>query len=152
MELLKELYTITGYNVEECTYTTNGRSKFIFGKSAENIRKSIAFYSRDYGFTLYGDEIPFMGFVNARKVHYSDVQQLDSPYHKKEFQGNGAIAAWFLEHSGVYQGEKIIGFDAINLDDTVYTHIKLMFDGGYYIVLMDEKIESFHSAEGPFFE
>lgn len=149
---LKELYTLTGYNVEECTYTTNGRSKFIFGKSAENIKKSIAFYSRDYGFTLYGDEIPFMGFVNARKVHYSDVQQLDSPYHKKETQGNGAIAAWFLEHSGVYQGEKIIGFDAINLDDTVYTHMKLTFDGGYYIVLMDEKIESFHSAEGPFFE
>ena len=149
---LKELYTLTGYNVEACTYTTNGRSKFIFGKSAENIKKSIAFYSRDYGFTLYGDEIPFIGFVNARRVHYSDVQQLDSPYHKKEFQGNGAIPAWFLEHSGVYLGEKIIGFDAINLDDTVYTHIKLMFDGGYYIVLMDEKIESFHSAEGPFFE
>lgn len=149
---LKELYTLTGFNVEECTYTTDGRSRFIFGKSASNIKKCIAFYSRDYGFTLCGDSTPYMGYVNARRVHYSDVQQLDSPYQKEEYSGHGAIAAWFLKHSGVYQGEKIIGFDAINLDDTVYTHIKLLFDGGYYIVVMDENIESFHSAEGPYYE
>lgn len=147
---LKELYTLTGFNVEECTYTTDGRSRFIFGKSAENIKKSIAFYSRDYGFTLCGDSTPYIGFVNARRVHYSGVQQLDSPYHKTEYSGNGAIATWFLEHSGVYQGEKIVGFDAINLDDTVYTHIKLIFDGGYYVVVMDENIESVHEVTGPY--
>lgn len=149
---LKELYTLTGFNVEECTYTTDGRSRFIFGKSASNIKKSIAFYSRDYGFTLCGDSTPYMGYVNARRVHYSDVQQLDSPYQKEEYSGHGAIAAWFLEHSGVYQGEKIIGFDAINLDDTVYTHIKLNFAGGYYIVVMDEKIESVADIMGPYYE
>ena len=59
---------------------------------------------------------------------------------------------WFLEHSGVYRGETIIGFDAINLDDTVYTHIKLNFDGGYYLVVMDEKIESVHEISGPYQE
>lgn len=149
---LKELYTLTGFNVEECTYTTDGRSRFIFGKSASNIKKSIAFYSRDYGFTLCGDSTPYMSYVNARRVHYSDVQQLDSPYQKEEYSGHGAIAAWFLEHSGVYQGEKIIGFDAINLDDTVYTHIKLNFAGGYYIVVMDEKIESVADIMGPYYE
>lgn len=149
---LKELYTLTGFNVEECTYTTDGRSRFIFGKSASNIKKSIAFYSRDYGFTLYGDSTPYMGFVNARKFHYSDVQQLDSPYGKQEYSGHGEIPMWFLEHSGVYQGEKITGFDAFNLDDTVFTHIKLFFDGGYYVVVMDEKIESFHEAMGPYYE
>ena len=31
--------------VEECVYTTDGRSRFIFGQSEENIRKCIAFYS-----------------------------------------------------------------------------------------------------------
>ena len=149
---LKELYTLTGFNVEECTYTTDGRSRFVFGKSASNIKRCIAFYSRDYGFTLCGDSIPYMGFVNARKFHYSDVQQLDSPYGKKEYSGQGAIPMWFLEHSGVYQGEKITGFDAFNLDDTVFTHIKLFFDGGYYVVVMDEKIESFHEAMGPYYE
>ena len=149
---LKELYTLTGFNVEECTYTTDGRSRFVFGKSASNIKRCIAFYSRDYGFTLYGDSTPYMGFVNARKFHYSDVQQLDSPYGKKEYSGQGAIPMWFLEHSGVYQGEEIIGFDAFNLDDTVFTHIKLFFDGGYYVVVMDEKIESFHEAMGPYYE
>ena len=149
---LKELYTLTGFNVEACTYTTDGRSRFIFGKSASNIKKSIAFYSRDYGFTLCGDSTPYMGFVNARRVHYSDVQQLDSPYGKQKYSGQGAIATWFLEQSGVYQGEKIIGFDAFNLDDTVFTHIKLFFDGGYYVVVMDEKIESFHEAMGPYYE
>ena len=41
--------------------------------------------------------------------------------------------------------------EAINLDDTKLTHIKLNFDGGYYIVVMDEGIESFHSAMGPYF-
>jgi len=149
---MQELYTLTGYQVEECVYTTDGRSRFIFGKSEEYIRKSIAFYSRDFGFTLAGDQVPWQGFVNARRAHYSDVQQLDSPYHKKEYSGQGAIPTWFLEHSGVYQGEKILGFDAINLDDTVYTHIKLKFDGGYYLVVMDEKIESVHEVSGPYAE
>ncbi len=147
---LKELYTLTGYNVKECVYTTDGRSRFIFGKSAEFIGKSIAFYSRDYGFTLCGDSTPYMGFVNARRAHYSDVQQLDSPYNKAEFSGHAAIPTWFLEHSGVYQGEKIKGYDAFNLDDTVFTHIKLLFDGGYYIVVMDEEIESVHEIMGPY--
>lgn len=147
---IKELYTLTGFNVEECVYTTDGRSRFIFGKSAENIRKSIAFYSRDYGFTLCGDSTPYMGFVNARRVHYSDVQQLDSPYNKAEYSGHAAIPTWFLEHSGVYQGEKIKGYDAFNLDDTVFTHIKLFFDGGYYVVVMDEEIESVSEVMGPY--
>ena len=62
---MKELYTLTGFQVEECVYTTDGRSKFIFGKSAEFIRKCIAFYSRDYGFTLCGNATPYMGFVNC---------------------------------------------------------------------------------------
>ena len=147
---LKELYTLTGYQVDECTYTTDGRSRFVFGKSAENIKKCIAFYSRDYGFTLCGDSIPYMGYVNARRAHYSDVQQLDSPYEKEEYTGQAAIPMWFLEHSGVYRGETITGFDAINLDDTVYTHIKLNFDGGYYLVVMDEKIEAVHEVSGPY--
>ena len=147
---LKELYTLTGFQVEECVYTTNGASKFIFGKSADNIRKSIAFYSRDYGFTLCGDEIPYIGFVNARRAHYSDVQQLDSPYGKEEWSGHAGIPTWYLEHSGVYQGEKITGYDAINLDDTLYTHMKLSFDGGYYIVVMDEEIESVSEIMGPY--
>lgn len=149
---IKELYTLTGFQIEECVYTTDGRSKFIFGKSAEYIGKSIAFYTRDYGFTLYGDAAPYMGFANARRVHFSDVQQLDSPYGKAELGGHGAIPAWFLKHSGIYQGERITGFDAFNLDDTVYTHIKLFFDGGYYVVVMDEDIESFHEAMGPYYE
>ena len=149
---LKELYTLTGYQVDECTYTTDGRSRFIFGKNAEYIKKSIAFYSRDYGFELCGDSTPYMGYVNARRAHYSDIQQLDSPYKKKEYTGQAAIPMWFLEHSGVYRGETIIGFEAINLDDTVYTHIKLNFDGGYYLVVMDEKIESVHEISGPYQE
>lgn len=125
---------------------------FIFGKSAEYIKKSIAFYSRDYGFTLCGDDTPYMGFVNARRVHYSDVQQLDSPYHKEEYNGHAAIPTWFLEHSGIYQGERIKGYDTFNLDDTVFTHVKLFFDGGYYVVVMDEDIESVADIMGPYFE
>lgn len=101
---LQELYTLTGCQLSECVYTTDGRSKFIFGKSANAIKRSTAFYVRDYGWTLTGDHTPYMGFVNARRVWYSDVQQLDSPYHDPDYQGHGAIPAWFLDHSGVYQG------------------------------------------------
>lgn len=147
---IQELYTLTGYNVTECVYTTDGRSKFIFAKSKENIKKSIAFYARDYGSILWGDAVPYMGFMNARRVHYSDIQQLDSPYQKEELSGQGAIPYWFLEHSGVYQGEKITGFDVFNLDDTVYTHVKLLFDGGYYVVVMDEAIEAVSEVMGPY--
>lgn len=149
---LHELYTLTGYQVTECVYTTDGRSKFIFGKSADRIKKSTAFYTRDYGFTLCGDNTPYMGFVNARRVWYSDVQQLDSPFHNPDYQGHGAIPVWFLEHSGVYQGQEINGFDVFDLDDTVFTHVKLLFDGGYYIVVMDEEIESAAEISGPYFE
>lgn len=149
---LKELYTLTGYNVTECTYTTDGRSRFIFGKDADYIRKCIAFYSRDYGFTLCGDSVPYQGFMNARKFHYSDVQQLDSPYGKAEYSGHAGVPTWYLEHSGVYQGEYITNYEAINLDDTVYTHVKLTFDGGYYIVVTNEAIESCSEVMGPYYE
>lgn len=149
---MKELYTLTGYHVSECVYTTDGRSRFIFGKSAEYIAKSIAFYSRDYGFLLSGTEVPYIGFMNARRFHYSDVQQLDSPYGKTKYSGNGAIPTWFLEHSGVYQGEKITGYEAVQLNDTVYTHVKMTFDGGYYLVVTDEAIESVAYVMGPYYE
>lgn len=148
---LKELYDATGFQVEECFYTTDGRSQFIFGKSAEYISKSMAFYTRDYGWMLAGENVPYMGFVNARNVHYSDVQQLVSPYHDPEFQGHGAIPAWFLTHSGIYGGEKLKGFDAVNLDDTVFTHINMKFDGGYYRVVMNEGIESLAEISGPYY-
>ena len=147
---IKELYTQTGFLVEECSYTTDGRSKFIFGKTADDIRKSIAFYSRDYGFTLYGNSTPYMGFTNARRSRVSDVQQLDSPYYKSQYEDNGAIATWFLEHSGIYRGEEIKGFGQFRITDTVFTHMKLFFDGGYYIVVLDEKIESLHEIMGPY--
>ena len=149
---LKELYTLTGYNVTECTYTTDGRSRFIFGKSGDYIRKCIAFYSRDFGFILCGDSIPYQGYMNARKFHYSDVQQLDSPYGKNEYSDLKSYATWYLEHSGVYQGETITHYEEINLDDTVYTHIKLIFDGGYYIVVMNESIEAVSEIMGPYYE
>lgn len=149
---LKELYTLTGYQVKECTYTTDGRSRFIFGKSEEFLKKSLGFYTRNYGFALSGDETPEMIFVNARRFHYSDVQQVDSPFHKKELEGQGAVPMWFLDHSGVYQGEKILGFTATDLNDTVYTHIKLIFDGGYYLVVMDEEIETVAEVKGPYLD
>ncbi len=148
---LKELYDVTGFQVEECVYTTDGRSRFIFGKSAEYIDKSIAFYTRDYGWMLAGENVPYMGFVNARTVHYSDIQQLVSPYHDPEWQGNGAIPAWFLTHSGIYGGEKLTGFDAVNLDDTVFTHINMQFDGGYYRVVTNDGIESLAEIAGPYY-
>ena len=93
-----------------------------------------------------------MGFVNARRARYSDIQQLDSPYHDPDYQGNGAIPVWFLEHSGVYQGQKIKGFDVFDIFDNVFTHVKLLFDGGYYIVVMDEENESAAEISGPYFQ
>lgn len=149
---LKELYTLTGYNVTECTYTTDGRSKFIFGKNGDYIRKCIAFYARDFGAELCGDSVPYQGFMNARKFHYSDVQQLNAPYDKEEYNGLAGHAKWYLEHSGVYRGESITGYERINQDDTVYTHVKLTFDSGYYIVVMDESIESCSEIAGPFYK
>ena len=148
---LKELYLLTGYNVTECTYTTDGRSRFIFGKDADYIRKCIAFYSRDFGFTLCGDSVPYQGYMNARKFHYSDVQQLITPLKDESLELEGGLSKWYLEHSGVYQGEKIIGHEEINQDDTVYVHTKLLFEGGYYIVVIEKKLGSVDEIEGPYY-
>lgn len=149
---LQELYTLTGCQLKECVYTTDGRSKFIFGKSADAVRRSTAFYTRDYGWVLAGDNTPYMSFVNARRVWYSDIQQLDSPYNDPNYQGHGAVPAWFLDHSGVYQGHKIKGFDTFELEDPVFTHVSLKFDGGYYIIEMDDAIESVSTISGPYYE
>ena len=149
---LKELYTLTGYNVTECTYTTDGRSRFIFGKNGDYIRKCIAFYSRDYGFMLCGDAVPYQGYMNARKFHYSDVQQLIGPLDGGVEEYEGGLSGWFLENSGVYCGEKIIAHEEINKDDTVYIHVKLLFDGGYYIVVIDKALSSCDEILGPYYE
>ena len=149
---LKELYTLTGYQVTECTYTTDGRSKFVFGKSDVYIKKCIAFYTRDFGYALCGDSVPYQGFMNARKVHYSDVQQISSPLTEGYEEYEGGLSKWYLEHSGVYQGEKIIAYEETQLDDNVYIHVKLLFDGGYYIVSIDKSISSCHAVKGPYYD
>ena len=47
-----------------------------------------------------------MDYVSARRVWFSDVQQLALPEHAEEMNDE-ELAVWFLEHSAVYQGEQI---------------------------------------------
>lgn len=105
---LRELYDLTGYQVESCVYECSDMGTFYFARTPEDLKHSRIFYARAFGAAQGYDPliIPSMDYVSARRVWFSDVQQLALPEHAEEMNDE-ELAVWFLEHSAVYQGEQI---------------------------------------------
>lgn len=147
-QALQELYDLTGFQVESCVYGCSDLGTFFFAKTEEDLQHSRTFYSRSYGEKEGYDSnmIPSMDIANARRVWFSDVQQLEIP-DGIESMGEEELAAWFLKSSSIYQGEKLV--DIQSSPDMEAFRI-ITEEGSFYEVSLDTKIQSVSSIYGPY--
>lgn len=145
-QALRELYDLTGFQVESCAYSCTDLGTFFFAKTEEDLEHSRSFYTRSYGEREGYSAISSMDIVNARRVWFSDVQQLDIP-HGIEQMDEAELAVWFLENSSIYQGEQIIDIRP-SPDSDAYRIIAE--DGSYYEVSPDIQIQAVSSIYGPY--
>lgn len=145
-EALQELYNLTGYQVKTAVYTSTGSGDFFFAKTAEDLEHGRDFYSRSFKNQDYEKSIPTMYLSSARRVWYSDVQQLDIP-PEAERMDLGELAVWLLMHSGLYQGEKVHNTEQSFADNIMKV---VMENGTFYEVGVDRTITSVSSISGPY--
>lgn len=147
---LRELYDLTGYQVDSCCYTYTDNGSFYFGNTKEDLDHSRTFYSRNYGEEEgYSSlSVPSMWITSARRVWYSDVQQLDIPNNIEEME-NGELAVWFLQHSAIYGQEEIAGTELLFESEPELIKVMLT-DGSFYEVQLDRDINAVTSIYGPY--
>ncbi len=143
---IRELYDLTGFQVESCVYSCSDNGSFWFAKTEYNLEHSMIFYFRQFGEMEGYKVIPSMGIANARRLWFSDVQQLNIPWNIEQM-GIEEAATWFLQHSAVYQGEKIVGAEPMFEPEVVKV---ITEDGSFYEIIMDWKIRTVSDIAGPY--
>lgn len=146
---LRELYDLTGYQVKECVYSCTDIGGFLFAKTAADLKRDRCFYSRYYGKRQGYDDlcIESCDIFNARRVWYSDVQQLDLPSNAKKMKDE-KLAVWFLKRSAIYRGETIVSAEPSPQADGVIR--VFMKNGSFYEVYLDRPIQAVSGIYGPY--
>lgn len=143
---LQELYDLTGVQITECVYTANTLGTFYFAKSEKDLQRSRIFYS--YQFAMEEGIISSFSIANARRVWFSDVQQLLLPENAAEMESN-ELALWFLQHSGLCPEGYVAQTGLVY--ETEPELIKVtMSDGSFYEVHLDMEILAVEAVYGPY--
>lgn len=146
-QALRELYDLTGYQPEDCVYSCSDLGTFFFAKTESDLRHSRDFYCRSFGEKEGYGCLPGMDIVSARRFWFSDVQQLSLPNHIEEIP-DGELAVWFLQHSGIWQGEDIVSTE---LSDELESTVKaIAADGSFYEITLDLPIQAVSRIYGPY--
>ena len=145
---LQELYELTGYRVESCVYTSTDNGGYCFAKNPDDMEHGRTFYSRYFKDESYEQSIPSMDMSSARRVWYSDVQQLLKPENADQMT-NGELAIWFLQRSGIYQGEEIAGTGLVFETEPELIKV-IMADRTFYEVQVDREIQAVSRIYGPY--
>lgn len=142
-DALRELYDLTGYQVEECCYYYIDSSESIcFGMNEDDLEHDRIFYSRDYG------EIESIYLVSKRRVWYSSLDMLVYPegYDRMTEEEK---AVWFVTHSGMYYGQKVAdAYQPYEWDLNIW-HV-VMDDDTTYEITLDSEADIVGSIYGPY--
>lgn len=147
---LRELYELTGTQIEECCYYYDTMGCFTFAMTEADMDKGRVFYSRTFGEEEHQDfvAIQSMFISNARRVWYSPVYQYSLPEDFSSY-ADSEKAVWFLKQSGVYNGKEvekcIQPYSAMP-----ETWRIVMEDGTAYEISLDTEIDGVSDITGPY--
>lgn len=145
---MRELYDLTGYQIENAFYEYTEYGDFYFAKTKDDLKHSRTFYDRCYGGEEFGGAIPSIIIGSRRRVWFSDVDQMEVPDNIEE-RSNGELAVWFLQHSALYGGEEVANTELAYETEPELIRVN-MTDGTYYEVQLDRQINSVYSIYGPY--
>lgn len=142
-EALRELYDLTGYQVEECYYYCMASlSDFCFGMTEDDIERDRVFLNRRY------DEIESMDIVSKRRVWYSPVDMIIYP-EGYDTMTEKEKAVWFVTHSSMYNGQQPAdAYQPYDFDSNIWRVV--MADDTAYEVTLDSKADIVGSIYGPY--
>lgn len=100
---LRELYDLTGTQIEECWYQ-GGIWGIHFGQTKSDIEHSRFFYSRYYG-NGAKEYIQNVRIVSRRRFWFSPVDMYTTP--EFEMLTDAEKVVWYVTHCGSYNGKKV---------------------------------------------
>ncbi|MDE5938494.1 MAG: M56 family metallopeptidase [Lachnospiraceae bacterium] len=145
---LRELYDLTGYQAEVCFYGYNEIGMLFFALSEEDMAHSRVFYSYGMGEKDGYGVIPSIEIVSARRVWYSDVQQLALPESAASMEKE-QLAVWFLEHSPLCPEGVIVKTEPADMVGAGCFKLT-MEDGTFYEIDIDMEILAVNNIYGPY--
>lgn len=142
---MQELYDLTGTQIEECFYFAYDHSYFVFGMTEDDLERGRSFYCRQFE---DGNIIQGIDMASARRVWYSPVDMMILP-DGHETMTEADLAAWFVVHSGSYNGREVSQvYQPYEWDPHIWRVV--MDDDTAYEVMMDPKVNSFSNIVGPY--
>lgn len=144
-QAMRELYDLTGAQIEECYYFAYDHGYFAFSLTKDDLEHGRNFYCRQFE---NGDIIQGIDMASARRVWYSPVDMLAQP---EGYAGmtEADRAKWFVEHSGLYNGKKTDHiYQPYDWDPDIWRVV--MEDDTAYEVFMDPGADIFSNIAGPY--
>ncbi len=150
VQALRELYDLTGTQMEECYYFYYDNGGYVFALTKDDMDRGREFYMRCYSERVDGKfwGIESMDISYARRVWYSPVYQYDLPADFDTYDEEEK-AVWFLTNSGAYNGRQIQQCFR-PYDDMPKTWRIIMDDDTAYELTLDMKIDAVTNLTGPY--
>lgn len=141
-EAMQELYDLTGTQIEECYYCVYSGQNYVFGQTKDDLERDRIFYSRR------GADIASIDIASMRRVWYSPVDMMIYP-EKYRTMTEDERAAWFVVHSGLYNGQPIAeAYQPYSFDPDTWRIV--MADDTAYEVTLDSEADIVGSIYGPY--
>lgn len=141
-EAMQELYDLTGTQIEECYYCVYSGQNYVFGQTKDDLERDRIFYSRR------GADISSIDIASMRRVWYSPVDMVIYPENYRNMTEDER-AAWFVVHSGLYNGQPIAdAYQPYEYD--LNTWRVVMADDTAYEITLDSEADIVGSIYGPY--
>lgn len=149
-QAIRELYDMTGTQIEECFYYYDTWGSFSFGLTEDDMEHQRFFLMRTYGENENSkmEAIATVYVSSARRTWFSPVYQYNLPADY-ETMTDVERAVWFLKRSGQYNGQPVRECFR-PYEGMPETWRIVMEDDTAYEITLDSEIDSFYDIAGPY--
>lgn len=149
-QAVRELYDMTGTQIEECFYYYDTWGSFSFGLTEDDMEHQRFFLMRTYGENENSkmEAIATVYVSSARRTWFSPVYQYNLPADY-ETMTDVERAVWFLKRSGQYNGQPVRECFR-PYEGMPETWRIVMEDDTAYEITLDSEIDSFYDIAGPY--